>query len=162
MKASRVIFCIVLIVTLFNFLSGGPIEKPARSSSIFDIPDQEFYYGFVVNNSSHFVELGIISTKDKRQICSKVVLPPSISSIKKDIRYLRYRKKNEYAYRPPHVMPLWLKFGCYKVSIRYRDDLIDEGQPGQWKSLVVVLDKEYLEESPGPFTLEIEDDHYER
>jgi hypothetical protein len=89
MNASKLIICILFIVILFNFASGGPTEKLARSSSIFDIPDQEFYYGFVVNNSSHFVELGIISTKDKRQICSKVVLPPSSSSIKKNIRYVR-------------------------------------------------------------------------
>ena len=159
-NAYRLIICALLTSAFFNSALGEPLEKPDGSPSIFDLPDQGIYYGFVVNNSSHFVEIQIISTKNKRQIFSKVALPASISFNKTNMRCLDDRIKCKYL--PTHVIPLWLKLDCYKVSIRYRDDLIDDVQPGQWKSTVMVLDKEYTEESPGPFTLEIEDDQYKR
>ena len=158
MKASRLVICSVFIVTFFNFTSGGLIEKPAWPSSILDLPDQGLYYGFVVNNSSHFVEIRIISTKDKRQVYSQVLPPPSNPSNKRYFRYLRYQKENNDTYHLPHVIPLWLELGYYTVSIRYRDDLIEEGEFGKWVSSVVVLDMEYVEKYPGPFTFEIEDD----
>ena len=125
-------------------------------ASIFDLSVQGIYYGFIVNNTSHFVEIQIMSTKNKHQIFSKVAQPASISFSKNNMLYLDDRTKCKC--HLSHVIPLWLKLDCYNISIRYRDDLIDNVQPGQWKSTVMVLDKEYAEASPGPFTLEIEED----
>ena len=156
-----IIYALLLLTSAFlNSALGESLEKPDGSPSIFDLPDQGIFYGFVVNNSSHFVEIQLISTKNKRQIFSNIALPASISFNKTNMRCLDDRIKCKYL--PTHVIQLWLKLDCYKVSIRYRDDLIDDVQPGQWKSTVMVLDKEYTEESPGPFTLEIEDDQYKR
>ena len=156
-----IIYALLLLTSAFlNSALGESLEKPDGSPSIFDLPDQGIFYGFVVNNSSHFVEIQLISTKNKRQIFSNIALPASISFNKTNMRCLDDKIKCKCL--PNHVIPLWLKLDCYKVSIRYRDDLIDDVQPGQWKSTVMVLDKEYTEESPGPFTLEIEDDQYKR
>jgi hypothetical protein len=155
----RLIICVLLTSAFLNSAIGEPLEKTDGSPSIFDLPDQGIFYGFVVNNSSHFVEIQLISIKNKRQIFSNIALPASISLNKKNMQALDDKIKCKYL--PTHVIPLWLKLDCYMVSIRYRDDLIDDVQPGQWKSTFVVLDKEYREESPGPFTLEIEDDRYE-
>jgi hypothetical protein len=158
MKASSLIAYILTIVILFNFVFGLSIRKPVRALSTFDLPDQGFYYGFVVNKSSHFVEIRIISTRDKRQIYSQVLPPPSSSSNKRYFQYSRYQKENKDAYHLPHVIPLWLELGRYTVSIRHRDDLFEKGSLGQWVSSVVILDKDFIEKLPGPFTLEIEDD----
>ena len=156
-----IIYALLLLTSAFlNSALGESLEKPDGSPSIFDLPDQGIFYGFVVNNSSHFVEIQLISIKNKRQIFSNIALPASISFNKTNMRCLDDKIKCKCL--PTHVIPLWLKLDCYKVSIRYRDDLIDDVQPGQWKSTVMVLDKEYSEESPGPFTLEIEDDQYKR
>ena len=152
----RFIICVLLSLIFFNPTLGEPLEKSDGSPSRFDLSDQGIYYGFIVNNSSHYVEIQIMSTKNKHQIFSKVAQPASISFNKNNMQYLDDRTKCKY--HPTHVIPLWLRLDCYNISIRYRDDLIDNVQPGQWKSTVMVLDKEYAEASPGPFTLEIEED----
>lgn len=158
MKASKLIVRILLIVILLNFVFDLSMKEPVRAFSTFDLPNEGVYYGFLVNNSSHFVEIRIISNKDKREIYSQVLPPPSRSSNKRYFRDDTFRKENKVASHLPHVIPLWLELGYYTVSIRHRDDLFEKGSPEQWASSVVLLDKDYVEKFPGPFTFEIEDD----
>jgi hypothetical protein len=125
-----------------------------------DFPEQGLYYGFVVNNSSHFIEFEILSLKEKSIVSATILLPRPKSAIKKDFKSLSW-SKNEYPNRPPNTISLWLKLGGYKISIRKRDDLNKTGAPGPLKYFTVILDKNYVEKSPGPFTFEIEDDPFE-
>ena len=123
-------------------------ETPNHSPSLLDIPEKGLYYGFIMNNSSNFIEVSIWSVKKKMKVYRNIVLPPANSQNEDNVQTLR----------PPHVFSLWLQLGTYKVSVRQRNDIIEQGQAGRWKTFIVVLDKEYVEKSKGPFTFEFEDD----
>ena len=123
-------------------------ETPNHSPSLLDIPEKGLYYGFIMNNSSNFIEVSIWSVKTKKKVYRNIVLPPANSQ----------NEGNVQTFRPPHVFSLWLQLGTYKVSVRQRNDIIEQGQAGRWKTFIVVLDKEYVEKSKGPFTFEFEDD----
>lgn len=157
-KASRVLIFILLIFLLFNCAPRKHKKRTINTPSLLDIPEKELYYGFIVNSSSHFIEVLIWSVKEKRKVYRNIVLPPPRSSLQKNIRGSEYWDKRKCRYRPPNVFSLWLKLGTYKVSVSKRDDIIDEGPPGTGKTFTAVLDKEYVENSPGPFIFEIEDD----
>ncbi len=158
MKASRILVILLVILLFFGCASGKHTERPAKTPSLIDFHDQGLYYGFIVNNSSHFIEVAMWSMEENSKVRPKIILPPSRLSSKGNIKSPAHWDKTEYAYRPPNVISLWLKLGSYKVLIRKRNDLVDEEAPGPLKAFMVVLDKEYVEKSPGPFTLEIEDD----
>ena len=87
-----------------------------------------------------------------------IVLPPATSQNEESNQALDYWNKRNGAFRPPNVFSLWLQLGTYKISIRQRNDIIDDGETGTWKTFIVVLDKEYVENTKGPFTFEIEDE----
>ena len=87
-----------------------------------------------------------------------IVLPPIKSQDEESNQALEYWNKRAGGFRPPNVFSLWLQLGTYKLSVRQRNDIIDDGQEGNWKTFIVVLDKEYVESAKGPFTFEIEDD----
>lgn len=156
MKILRMAICVLLIFFLFVCSSGKHIERHAKSPSLLDLPDQGLYYGFIVNNSSHIIEVAVWPMEQDSKRCLKTVLQPAIPSIKKRKNPV-YLNKIDYDYRPHNVIALRLKLGSYKISIRNRDDLIDEGQAGGWKDFIVVLDREYVDKSRGPFTFDIED-----
>jgi hypothetical protein len=158
MKALKSIYSPLFLVVAIYFVSSEPMGGPSGARSTFDIPDQGLYYGFLVNNSSHFVEIGIASTKDRHEIYPNIILSPLGSSMQKNMRYLASPENIKKAYDLPNKFPLWLKNGRFKVSIRYRDDLVNDRLPGHWKDSFVIFDKEEMEKLPGPFTLEIEDD----
>ena len=157
MKFSGIIISVLTTLSLFYCTSLEHIERHAGSPSLLDFPGQGLYYGFVVNNSSHFIEFEILSLKEKSILGPTILLPCPKSAIKKNFSSSRW-SKNEYPKRPANVISLWLKLGEYKVSIRNRDDLNKTGAPGPLKYFTVVLDKDYVKKSPGPFTFEIEDD----
>jgi hypothetical protein len=96
--------------------------------------------------------------KDKNKVLPKIMLPPSGSSIKKDVYGLSLLNKTDNAGSLPSVQSFWLKIGRYKVSIRNRDDLANQGLPGPPKTFNVIIDKDYVEKLPGPFTIEIDED----
>ena len=131
---------------------------PNHSPSLLDLPEKGLYYGFIMNNSSNFIEVSIWSIKKKKKVYRNIVLPPANSQNEDNDQALEYWNKSLGAFRPPHMFSLWLKLGTYKVSIRQRNDIIEDGQAGTWKTFIVVLDKEYVENAKGPFTFEIEDD----
>jgi len=158
MKVSRIVIFILVIFLLPSCASKKYQHGPIKSPSLLDIPEKGLYYGFIVNSSSHFIEVVIWSMKEKRKVYHSIVLPPSRSHMQKNIRGVEYWHKYKHELRAPNVFPLWLKLDTYKVSIRNRDDVIDEGPPGTDKTFMVVLDKEHVKHSPGPFTFEIEDD----
>ena len=87
----------------------------------------------------------------------KMVLPPSKSFIKKNIKASRRWNNQTNAYHAPNVHSLWLKLDNYRMSIRKRDDFIDAERPGLWNTFIVVLDREHVDRSQGPFVLEIDD-----
>jgi hypothetical protein len=131
---------------------------PNHSPSLLDMPEKGLYYGFVMNNSSNFIEVSIWSIKKKKKVYRNIVLPPGNAQKEGNDQALEYWNKSHGTFRPPHVFPLWLQLGTYKVSVRQRNDIIDHGQAGSWKTFIVVLDKEYVESAKGPFTFEIEDE----
>jgi hypothetical protein len=133
-------------------------ETPNHSPSLLDIPEKGLYYGFIMNNSSNFIEVSIWSVKKKKKVYRNIVLPPANSQNESNNQALEYWNKHMGTFRPPHVFSLWLQLGTYEVSIRQRSDIIEEGLAGTWKTFIVVLDKEYVENAKGPFTFEIEDD----
>ena len=133
-------------------------EAPNDSPSLLDMPEKGLYYGFVMNNSTNFVEVSIWSVRKKKKVYRNIVLPPANSQNDGSDQALNYWNKRNGAFRPPNVFSLWLQLGMYKISVRQRDDIIDNGQAGNWKTFIVVLNKEYVETSKGPFTFEIEDD----
>lgn len=133
-------------------------ETPDHSPSLLDIPEKGLYYGFIMNNSSNFIEVSIWSVKNDKKVYRNIVLPPADYQNEGNDQALEYWNKSIDAFRPPNVFSLWLHLGTYKVSVRQRNDLINDGQAGSWKTFIVVLDKEYVENAKGPFTLEIEDD----
>lgn len=151
------------ILLLLVSLAAGPAavsakEAPHDSPSLLDMPEKGLYYGFVMNNSSNFVEVSIWSFKRKKKVYRNILLPPVTSQNEESNQALEYWNKRNGAFRPPNVFSLWLQLGTYKISVRQRDDLIDHGEAGHWKTFIVVLDKEYVENAKGPFTFEIEDD----
>jgi hypothetical protein len=158
LKVSKIVVSGVWIIFSFSLILGLYKESLAKSPSVFDLPDNGLYYGFIVNNSSHFIEVEIWSEKQKVRIGPKSVLPPARSAFKDNASFLKYWNNKKYSYRSPNVCPLWLKLDRYKVTIRERDDVIGAGIPGEPKEFIVVLDKDYVQKSPGPFTLEIEDE----
>jgi hypothetical protein len=137
---------------------GKAKERPKTSPSLLDIPEKGLYYGFIMNNSSNFIEVSIWCVKRKTKVYRNIVLPPANSKNEDNDQALEYWNKSVDVFRLPNVFSLWLQLGTYKVSIRQRRDIIDHGQAGSWKSFIVVLDKEYVENAKGPFTFEIEDD----
>ena len=143
---------------LYAFATAEAKEIWNSSPSLLDMPDKGLYYGFVLNNSSNFVEVSIWAVKEKKKMYRNILLPPAKSINEGNGQTFKYWDKRVDAFRPPNVFALWLHLGTYKVSVRQRKDMIDQGDAGTWKTFVVVLDKEYLESSPGPFTFEIEDD----
>jgi hypothetical protein len=163
MKASRMVICTLIIsLCLLNSAWGRQKERAPRSPSLLDIPEKGLYYGFIVNNSSHFVEVLIWSAKEQRHVYKEIILPPPKSAIRNNMKALEYWERSAHKFRSPNVFSLWLKLGAYKVSIRNRDDIVGEGQTGPVVTFSMVLDEEYIEKSPGPFTLEIEDDSRNR
>lgn len=133
-------------------------ETPDHSPSLLDIPEKGLYYGFIMNNSSNFIEVSIWSVKNEKKVYRNIVLPPADYQNEGNDQALEYWNKSIDAFRPPNVFSLWLHLGTYKVSVRQRNDIINDGQAGSWKTFIVVLDKEYVETAKGPFTFEIEDD----
>ncbi len=134
------------------------MRQHANSLSLLDLHEKGSYFGLAVNNSSHFVELEIFSLKDENKVLLKIMLSPSRSSIKKNVNGLSLLDKTDNAGSLPSVQSFWLKIGHYKVSIRNRDDLANQGPPGPPKTFNVIIDKDYVEKLPGPFTLEIDED----
>jgi hypothetical protein len=100
MKILRPFIFLLLASLVAPAATAGAKGAPDHSPSLLDMPEKGLYYGFIMNNSSTFIE----------------------------------------------------------VSIRQRNDIVEDGQAGGWKTFIVVLDKEYVEDAKGPFTLEIEDD----
>lgn len=158
LKVSKTIVACVWIIFSFSLILGMYKESFAKSPSVLDLPDKGLYYGFIVNNSSHFIEVKIWSEKQKVRVGPKRVLPPAQSAFKDNASFLKHWNNQKYSYRPPNVCPLWLKLDRYKVTIRQRDDVIGAGIPGEPKEFIVVLDKDTIIKSLGPFTLEIEDE----
>lgn len=158
MRGFRIIICILLATLVAGAATLKAREIPERSPSLLDMPEKGLYYGFIMNNSSHFIEVSIWSVKQKQKVYRNIVLPPAKPSNELNDQALEYWDRRVDAFRPPNVFSLWLQLGKYKVSIRQRNDIVDEGSVGTWKTFVVVLDKEYIEKSRGPFTFEIEDD----
>ena len=151
----------VIYITTIFLLAGCTLvmqkENPMKTPSLLDRPDLGLYYGFIINNSSHFIETKIRSVQQERKIYAEIVLPPSKEKLK-TVNRLNWSKIPSYKNHDPNIFPLWLKLERYEIFIRYRDDIVGGGQPGAWKNFVVVLDNKYVESSPGPFTFEIEDD----
>jgi hypothetical protein len=158
MKAFR-IFIFLLVATLLGSTATAKAEgTPNHSPSLLDMPDKGLYYGFIMNNSFNFIEVSIWSFKNKKRVYRNIVLPPASSKNEGDGQALEYWNKSVDAFRPPNVFSLWLQLDTYKISIRQRNDIVANGQAGVWKTFVVVLDNEYIENAKGPFTLEIKDD----
>jgi hypothetical protein len=157
MKALKLIIYIVLA---FYGLNAVPMNMRhyANSLSLLDLHEKGLYFGLAVNNSSHFVELEIFSLKDKNKVFLTIMLPPQRASIKKDFNRPGLLNKTDNAGSLPNIKPLWLKIGYYKVSIRNRDDLANNGPPGSPKIFNLIIEKDYVEKLPGPFTLEIDED----
>jgi len=163
MKTSRMIICTLIIALCFlNSAWAREKARPTRSPSLLDMPEKGLYYGFIVNNSSHFVEVFIWSAEEQKYVYKKIILPPPKSVIRDNMKALEYWERSAHKFRSPNVFSLWLKLGAYEVSIRNRDDIVGEGQTGPAVTFSVVLDEEYIEKSPGPFTFEIEDDSRNR
>jgi hypothetical protein len=158
MKILRPFIFLLLASLLATMAMAKAKGAPNLSPSLLYMPEKGLYYGFIMNNSSNFIEVSIWSVKKKKKVYRNIVLPPANSGDEDDDQALEYWNKSVGAFRPPNVFSLWLQLGTYKVSIRQRNDIIDNGQAGGWKTFVVVLDKAYVEEAKGPFTLEIEDD----
>ncbi len=159
MKTLRLLFIFILLASLMSTTATlRAKETPNDSPSLLDIPEKGLYYGFIMNNSSNFIEVSIWCVKKKKRVYRNIVLPPANSQNDGNDQTLEYWNKRIATFRPPHVFSLWLQLGIYRVSIRQRNDIIDEGQAGTWKTFIVVLDKEHVETAKGPFTFEIEDD----
>ncbi len=158
MKGFPIIICALLASLAASAATLKARELPNRSPSLLDMPEKGLYYGFIMNNSSHFIEVSIWSVKQNQKVYRNIVLPPAKPSNELNDQALEYWDQLVDAFRPPNVFSLWLRLGTYKVSIRQRNDIVDEGGIGTWKTFVVVLDKDYIEKSQGPFTFEIEDD----
>jgi len=134
------------------------MRQHANSLSLLDLHEKGLYFGLAVNNSSHFVELEIFSLKDKNKVLPKIMLPPSRSSIKKNVNGLSLLNKTDNAGSLPSVESFWLKIGRYKVPIRNRDDVVNKRPPGPPKTFNVIIDKDYVEKLPGSCTLKIDAD----
>jgi hypothetical protein len=80
------------------------------------------------------------------------------SSVKKNVNGLSLLNKTDNAGSLPSVESFWLKIGRYKVPIRNRDDVVNKRPPGPPKTFNVIIDKDYVEKLPGPFTIEIDED----
>ena len=158
MKVLRPLLILLLAGLLAPVATAKAKGAPNHSPSLLDMPEKGLYYGFILNNSSNFIEVSIWSVKNRKRVYRNIVLPPANSENEDNDQALEYRNKSVSAFRPPNVFSLWLQLGTYKVSIRQRNDIVENGQAGGWKTFVVVLDKEYVENAKGPFTLEIEDD----
>ena len=158
MKALRLFIFLLLASVMATTATLRAKETPNHSPSLLDIPEKGLYYGFIMNNSSNFIEVSIWSVKKKKKMYRNIVLPPANSQNEGNDQTWEYWNKRVGTFRPPHVFSLWLQLGTYKVSVRQRNDIIEEGQAGSWKTFIVVLDKEYVEKAKGPFTFEIEDD----
>ncbi len=158
MKVLRPFFFLLLAGLLALVATPKAKGAPNHSPSLLDMPEKGLYYGFIMNNSSNFIEVSIWSVKNRKRVYRNIVLPPANSEDGDNDQALEYWNKSVGAFRPPNVFSLWLQLGTYKVSIRQRNDIVENGQAGGWKTFIVVLDKEYVETAKGPFTLEIEDD----
>jgi len=158
MKVLRPLLILLLAGLLAPVATAKAKGAPNHSPSLLDMPEKGLYYGFILNNSSNFIEVSIWSVKNRKRVYRNIVLPPANSENEDNDQALEYWNKSVGAFRPPNVFSLWLQLGTYKVSIRQRNDIVENGQAGGWKTFVVVLDKEYVENAKGPFTLEIEDD----
>jgi hypothetical protein len=158
MKIRRSFIFLLLVSLLAPTATAKARGAPNHSPSLLDMPERGLYYGFIMNNSSNFIEVSIWSVKKKKKVYRNIVLPPANSEKEDNDQALEYWNKRAGAFRPPNVFSLWLQLGTYKVSIRQRNDIVHNGQAGGWKTFVVVLDKTYIEDAKGPFTLEIEDD----
>ena len=158
MKKDRLPVFLILASLVLGTVPVRAQEAPSDSPSLLDMPEKGLYYGFVMNNSSNFVEVSIWSVKKESKVYRNIVLPPANSQNEGNNEALDYWNKRNDAFRPPNVFSLWLQLGTYKISIRQRNDVIDDGEAGNWKTFIVVLDKEYVESAKGPFTFEIEDD----
>ncbi len=131
-------------------------QNHRKSPSRLDMPNKGLYFGFIINNSAHFIEVAIWSNKSKKRVSRNIVLPPPKPYVLKNKKALTFWDKKISINRSPNVISLWLKLDTYKISIRNRDDIVDEGLTGTWKTFITILDKEYIEKSPGPFTFVIE------
>ena len=158
MKILRPFIFLILASLVAPAATAGAKGTPNHSPSLLDMPEKGLYYGFIMNNSSNFIEVSIWSVKDKKKVYRNIVLPPANPENEENDQALEYWNRRLGAFRPPNVFSLWLQLGTYKVSVRQRNDIVDDGKAGSWKTFVVVLDKEYVEDAKGPFTLEIEDD----
>ena len=157
MKALKLIIYIVLASYGLNSVPMN-MRHHANSHSLLDLHEKGLYFGLAVNNSSHFVELEIFSLKDKNKVLLTIMLRPSGSSIKKNVNGLSLLNKTDKARSLSSVQSLWLKLGHYKVSIRNRDDLANQGPPGSPKTFSLIIEKDYVEKLPGPFTIEVDED----
>ena len=158
MKVFRPFIFLLLASLLAPVATAKAKGAPNHSPSLLDMPEKGLYYGFIMNNSSNFIEVSIWSVKNRKRVYRNIVLPPANSENGDNDQALEYWNRSVGAFRPPNVFSLWLKLGTYKVSVRQRNDIVENGQAGGWKTFIVVLDKEYVETAKGPFTLEIEDD----
>ncbi len=159
MRGKRIPLIFLLLASLLAHTATLKAKgTPDHSPSLLDIPEKGLYYGFIMNNSSNFIEVSIWSVKKEKKVYRNIVLPPADYQNEGNDQALEYWNKSIDAFRPPNVFSLWLHLGTYKVSVRQRNDLINDGQAGSWKTFIVVLDKEYVDNAKGPFTLEIEDD----
>ena len=119
MKALKLIIYIVIASYGLNAVPMN-MRHHANSLSLLDLHEKGLYFGLAVNNSSHFVELEIFSLKDENKVLLKIMLPPSRSSVKKNVNDLSLIDKTNNAGSLPSVQSFWLKIGRYKVSIRNR------------------------------------------
>ena len=159
MRGERIPLILLLLASLVAYTATVKAKgTPHRSPSLMDMPEKGLYYGFIMNNSSHFIEVSIWSVKKEKKVYRNIVLPPADYKNQGNDQALEYWNKSIDAFRPPHVFSLWLHLGTYKVSVRQRNDIVNDGQAGNWKTFIVVLDREYVETAKGPFTFEIEDD----
>jgi hypothetical protein len=158
MKILRPFIFLLLAILVAPTAAARARGRPDHSPSLLDMPEKGLYYGFIMNNSSNFIEVSIWSVKSKKKVYRNIVLPPANPENEPNDQASEYWNKRLGAFRPPNVFSIWLQLGTYKVSIRQRNDIVENGQAGGWKTFIVVLDKEYVEDAKGPFTLEIEDD----
>jgi hypothetical protein len=95
-------------------------EIPMKTPSLLVRPDLVLYYGFIINNSSHYIETKIRSVQHERNLCTEIVLPTSKEKLK-TVNRLNWSKIPSYKTHAPKTFPLWLELERYEIFIRYRE-----------------------------------------
>jgi len=132
---------------------------PSRTPSILDKPEQGLYFGFIHNDSSHYVEYEVWSVDREVLYFTGTLQPCPRDFLPSEMGFRDFSEGTSMEYSHC-VHKLLLPLEKYQLNLINRDDILG-GFKGSWKFFITVLDEEYVKTAPGPFIWAVEDDQEE-